>query len=148
MEGLLEKHSGELLIIALALLLMATLLLLVPQLLRASQRSTELRSAEHMKALEKGQTLPPFDVRSRAAGRTAALVPMVAVISAATVTCFLVAYKSESLFSVAVAAWGAAGLVSLAAVTGGVALMGRLAQLDSGVEEDQLDEEEQEGSFR
>ena len=68
------------------------------------------------------------------------LVPIVTVISAATVTCFLVAYRSEQVFAVALAVWAVAGVVSLAAITGGVALMGRLAQLHSGL--DELDEEE------
>jgi hypothetical protein len=68
------------------------------------------------------------------------LVPMVVVISAATVTCFLAAYRSEQVFSVALPVWTVAGIVSLAAITGGVALLGRLAQLQSGVdEEDDLD---------
>jgi len=57
------------------------------------------------------------------------------VISAATVTCFLVAYRNEQVFSVALAVWAVAGVVSLAAITGGVALMGRLAQLESGIDE-------------
>ena len=62
-----------------------------------------------------------------------ALVPMVVVCAAATVTCFLVAYKPDYLFAVSVAVWAVAGVVSLAAITGGVALMGRLAQLDAGL---------------
>jgi hypothetical protein len=62
---------------------------------------------------------------------------MVVIISAATVTCFLVAYKSESLFQVTLAVWVVAGVVSLAAITGGVALIGRLAQLQSGVGEEE-----------
>jgi hypothetical protein len=64
------------------------------------------------------------------------LVPMVVIISAATVTCFLVAYKSDNLFAVTLAVWCVAGVVSLAAITGGVALIGRLAQLTSGEEEE------------
>jgi hypothetical protein len=140
MELFLEKHSGELLIFVLAILLVATLLIVVPQLLRHQHRMNEMRHTEHLKAIEAGQSLPPLDVRSRMAGRTAALVPMVSVISAATVTSFLVAYRSEALFSVTVAVWAVAGLVGLAAVTGGVALLGRLAQLETG----QADEEEEE----
>jgi hypothetical protein len=62
----------------------------------------------------------------------------VAVISAAAVTCFLAANSREEVFSVSLAVWCVAGLVSLAAITGGVALLGRLAQLQSGIEE--LDE--------
>ena len=130
MEALLEKHSSELVILALAVLILGTLLILVPQLLRAQQRAQEQRHAERMKALEQGLPAPPIDDRARAAGRTASLVPMVVVISAGTVTCFLVAYRSESLFSVAIAIWSVAGVVCLAAITGGVALLGRLTQTD------------------
>jgi len=130
MEALLEKHSSELVILALAVLILGTLLILVPQLLRSQQRAQEQRHAERMKALEQGLPAPPIDDRARAAGRTASLVPMVVVISAGTVTCFLVAYRSESLFSVAIAIWSVAGVVCLAAITGGVALLGRLTQTD------------------
>jgi len=139
MDPFLEKHSGELLILVLAAIVAGTLLVVVPQLLRYSQRANELRHAEHLKAVECGQKLPPFDVRSRAVGRATTLVPMVALISAGTVTCFLVAYRSEALFSVTVVVWAAAALVSLAAVTGGVALMGRMAQLDAGVPDEAHD---------
>ena len=45
-----------------------------------------------------------------------------------------------SVFSVTLAAWTVSGVISLAAITGGVALMGRLAQLSS-VEEQPEDEE-------
>jgi hypothetical protein len=93
---------------------------------------------EHMKALEQGILLPSDDEPSRMAGRTAMLVPMVVVICAGAVTCFLVAYRCDQVFSVALAVWSVAGLVSLAAITGGVALLGRLAQLQSGL--DDLDE--------
>ena len=142
METYLEKHSGELLIFVMAILLVATLLIVVPQLLRHNHKTSEMRHTEHLKALECGQSLPPYDVKSRMAGRTAALVPMVSVICAATVTSFLVAYRSESLFSVTVAVWAVAGLVSLAAVTGGVALLGRLAAIDAGLEDEESEEEE------
>jgi hypothetical protein len=90
-----------------------------------------------MKTLENGLQPAIADERSRAAGRVASLVPTVAIISAATVTCFLVAYSSEHLFAVSLAVWCVAGLVALAAITGGVALMGRLAQLSSGKEEEE-----------
>src|SRR5205814_4549317 len=131
MEILLQQHSGELTILMLAALILGTLLIVVPQLLRASQRTQEMQHAEHMKALENGQTLPPIEPpRMRAAGRTTALVPMVVCCAAATVTCFLATYKSEQVFAVTVTVWAVTGLVSLAAITGGVALMGRLAQLD------------------
>jgi hypothetical protein len=140
MDVFIEKHSNELMILMLAAFVLGTLLVLVPQLLRSHARTQEQMHAEHLRALEAGQQLPKFDVRSRAAGRTTALVPMIAVISAAGVTCFLVAYKSEYLFAVTVTVWAVAGVVSLAAITGGVALLGRLAQLDAGVPDEDEDE--------
>jgi hypothetical protein len=66
---------------------------------------------------------------------------MVVMISAGTVTSFLVVYKSDQVFAVALAVWVVAGVVSLAAITGGVALMGRIALLQAG-ESDERDEEE------
>jgi hypothetical protein len=134
--SLWDTHSGELLILILFALLVVALVILVPQLLRANLRKSELGHAEHLKALEQGIPLDRPDDASVMAGRTALLVPMVAVISASTVTCFLVAYRSESIFSVALAAWAVAGIVSLAAITGGVALIGRIAQLRSGEEDE------------
>jgi hypothetical protein len=133
----IQPDSGELLILILSFLVLGTLLFLVPRLLNAHQRVQEMQHDEHIRALDKGQTVPPIDERSRAAGRTAMLVPIVAIISAATVTCFLVAYKSEHLFAVSLAVWSVAGVVSLAAITGGVALLGRLAQLSSGLEDEE-----------
>lgn len=146
MEAFWERHSGELMMLAMAAMVLGTLLVLVPKLLRYAVSNQQLRHDEHIKAVEAGQPLPPFDVRSRVAGRTTALVPMVAVISAATVTCFLVAYKSEYLFSVAVAVWAVVGVVSLAAITGGVALMGRLAQIEAGLPDEEFGEDEAEKS--
>jgi hypothetical protein len=137
MDAFLEKHSGELLILILAAMVTITLLIVVPQLLRVKKQALEQRHSEHLTSLEKGRPLPPPDDRSRAAGQTAGLVPMVVIVSAATVSCFLVAFKSESLFAVALTAWCVAGIVSLAAITGGVALLGRLAQLESGHPEDE-----------
>lgn len=128
---LFEKHSSEVLVFLLTSLVLGTLLVLVPQLLRAHQRTLEQRHTERMKTLEKGLPVSPIDERARAAGRTSSLVPMVTVCSAATVTCFLVAYRSESLLSVTIAVWSVAGVICLAAVTGGVALLGRLAQVDA-----------------
>jgi hypothetical protein len=136
-DGFLEKHISDLMIVTLSAMILGTLLILVPKLLRAHARTQEMLHAEHLKALENGQPLPPFDVRSRAAGRTAALVPMIAVCAAAAVTCFLVVYKPDYLFAVSVAVWAVAGIVSLAAITGGVALLGRLAQLDAGVPDEE-----------
>src|SRR5262245_52634909 len=131
-DGFIEKHFGEMLILILAALVLGTLLILVPQMLRASYRARELQHAENMRALEQGQTLPPVDERARAAARTAYLVPIIVVISAGTVTCFLVSFKSDHEFAVSLTVWCVAGVVGLASITGGVALMGRLAQLGTG----------------
>ena len=141
MDVFVEKHSNELMILLLTALVLGTLLVLVPQLLRANARAQDNMHQEHLRALEAGQLLPRYDVRSRAAGRTTALVPMIAVCAAAAVTCFLVAYKSEYLFAVTVTVWSVAAIVSLAAITGGVALLGRLAQLDAGLPDDEEAEE-------
>jgi hypothetical protein len=138
----LDAHSGELTILVLAAMILGALLVLVPQLLRVHQRALDLQHEERLRALERGEVLPRTDERSAYAGRTAALVPMVTVCAAGTVTCFLAAYKYDNLFSVALAVWSVAGVVSLAAITGGVALMGRIAQLHSGVSEEQEEEEE------
>ncbi len=136
MEAFLEKYGGQLTTLLLTVMLLGTLLAVVPQLLRMRQHHRELDHAEQMKALEKGLVLPRTDDQTRAAGRTASLVPMVVVCAAATVTCFLAANKSDSLFSVGLTVWAVAGVVSLAAITGGVALVGRLAQLRSGEDDD------------
>jgi hypothetical protein len=131
-----DSHSGELLILILFALLVTSLIILVPQLLKAHLRKAEMEHAEHLKALEQGMPLPVPDEASRLAGRTALLVPMVVVIAAGTVTCFLVAYRSDQIFSVSLAAWSVAGIVSLAAITGGVALIGRVAQLRAGEDDE------------
>ncbi len=141
-KGFLELHSGELTILLLGAMVLVTLLILVPQLLRSQQRSNERLHEERMRALEQGEVMPRVDERSVYAGRTAALVPMVTVIAAGTVTCFLAATHYENLFSVALAVWSVAGVVSLAAITGGVALMGRIAQLHAGIPEEQEEDEE------
>jgi Na+/melibiose symporter-like transporter len=138
MESFLDKHSGELVIVMLCILLLGTLMVVVPQLLRAHMRKSEMAHQEHMKALENGLTLPLEDDRSRVAGRMALLVPMVVLISAGTVTCFLAAYRNqEQVFAVSLAVWVVAGVVSLAAITGGVALIGRLAQLQAGEKDEE-----------
>jgi hypothetical protein len=136
----LESHSGELTILVLGAMILGAVLVLVPQLLRVQQRALEQQHEEQMRALEQGQVLPRTDERSKFAGRTAALVPMVVVCAAGTVTCFLAAYKCENLFSVSLAVWSVAGVVSLAAITGGVALMGRIAQLHAGIFEEEEEE--------
>ena len=145
-----KDHSGELVILSLTCLILATLLVVVPQLLRANMRKLEMWHEERLRAIEKGLPLPPDDDRSRLAGRTAMLVPMVVMIAAATVTSFLVVYKSENLFAVALSIWVVAGVVSLAALTGGVALIGRLAQIQAGEKDDDEveDEETEESSYR
>jgi hypothetical protein len=145
-DTLIKSYSGELMILILVVLVVITLVILVPQLLRANLRKNEMLHEEHLKALDQGLLIPAGDEASRAAGRTALLVPMVVVISAGAVTCFLVAYRSEHIFSVSLAVWSVAGLVSLAAITGGVALLGRLAQLQSGLED--LDEEPPENPLK
>jgi hypothetical protein len=140
MEELLKRHSGELMLLVLFILVVATLIVLVPQLLRAHLRKVEMQHTENLKALDQGHAVPSADDASRVAGRTAMLVPMVVMIVAATVTCFLVAYRCEQIFSVSLAVWCVAGIVSLAAITGGVALIGRLAQLRSGEEDEDTPE--------
>jgi uncharacterized membrane protein YbhN (UPF0104 family) len=136
-KSFVELHSGALTILVLSTLVLGTLLILVPQLLRAHQRTLEMQHTERMRALEQGLSVPAFDERSRATGRVALMVPTIVLCAAATVTCFLVAYGSENLFAVTLGVWCVAGVVALAAITGGVALMGRLAQLSSGEEDEE-----------
>jgi hypothetical protein len=136
-EEFFVAHSRELMILVLTVLVLTTLIILVPQLLRAHLRKAEMLHTEHLRALEQGQPLPPSDEAARAAGRTAMLVPMVVMITSGTVTCFLVVCRNEQLFAVTLAIWCVAGIVSLAAITGGVALLGRLAQLQAGEAEDE-----------
>jgi hypothetical protein len=136
----LETHIRELTILVLSALVLGTVLLLVPRLLRVRLQWLQMQHDEHMKALEQGIVTTRPDDRSVAAGRTAFLVPMVVVIAAGTVTCFLAAYGHDNLLWVVLVVWSVAGVVSLAAITGGVALMGRLAQLDEGEEDEELPE--------
>jgi hypothetical protein len=139
MDDFIAANSGHVMILVMLAILVITLIIVVPQLLRAHLRKVEMMHEENMRALENGQIVKPVDERSKVAGRTALLVPMVVIISAATVTCFLVAYKpAEQVFTVTLAVWVVAGIVSLAAITGGVALVGRLAQLQSGQEDDDV----------
>ena len=140
-----EAHSSELTILILSGLVLGTLLLLTPRLLRTRMHSLEMEHQERMKALEQGLIPPMYDHRSVAAGRTAFLVPMVVFITAGTVTCFLTAYRDEHLFHVTLAVWSVACIVSLAAITGGVALMGRLAQLDESEGEEEVPKNPLEG---
>ncbi len=143
LPGFVHGHSSELVILTLFTILVITLIILVPQLLRAHLRRHEMVHEEHMTSLEKGYQICPSDERSRLAARMALLVPMVVLITAGTVTCFLTAYHSEYLFTVSLAVWVVGGVVSLAAITGGVALIGRLAQLQSGNGDDDEDEPSQ-----
>lgn len=133
----LERNTGALTILILCFLVLLTLLILVPQLLRSHQRGLEMQHLERMRTLEQGQVPVTFDPRSHAAGRIALLVPMVVICAAATVTCFLVAYKMDNLFAVSLAVWCVAGVIALAAITAGVALLGRLAQFDSGMSDEE-----------
>ena len=137
-----EKHSATIMLLAMIVMGLTTLLILVPRLLRARQQRLELQHIERLKCLELGQMPPHPDERSIAAGRTASLVPMVVICAASAVTCFLAAYRPDQVFAIGVATWCVSGAVSLAAITGGVALMGRLAHLNAGVEEE-TDEEPQ-----
>jgi hypothetical protein len=139
MPDILDTHSKELTLIALIVLVLATLMVIVPQLLRAHMRKMEMLHAENLKMIEAGIKLPMTDDRSRLAGRMALLVPMVVMITAGAVTSFLAIYGSEHIFPVSLGVWVVAGVVSLAAITGGVALVGRLAHLDDE-EFDEADE--------
>src|SRR4051812_46617967 len=94
---LLQEHSGEVLILLLSSLILVSLLLLMPFLLRHNRVKSEMRHKEHMQALEKGQVLPADDDRARVAGRTALFVPIVVMLAAAGVTCFLVSTHTENL---------------------------------------------------
>src|SRR6266852_6010884 len=100
LNELIKEHSGELVILTLTCLLHGTLMVVVPQLLRMHVRKMELAHEERLKSIEKGLPLPPDDHRGSLAGRIALLVPMVVMIAAATVSSFLVMYKSENLFAV------------------------------------------------
>src|SRR5262249_19304245 len=144
MPPFLERYSSEVAIVMLGAMVMATLLVLVPKILRNQQKIHDDRHAESRQRLAKGLPLPSDDHRTRAAGRTASLVPIVTVIVAGTVTCFLVAFRSDSLLSVTIAVWSVAGVVCLAAITGGVALLGRLAHVDFEEEDEKDNEKEKE----
>jgi hypothetical protein len=131
MADFVANCSNELLILLLVAMVLVTLIIIVPQLLKAHQRVQEMRHAERLRSLEAHIPVPPPNDALRTAGRIAVLVPSVALIVAGVVTCFLVVYRSDYVLAVTIAAWCAAGLVSLAAITGGVALVGRLAHLDA-----------------
>src|SRR5262245_34213893 len=140
MDEIFRAYHTEFLILVVLTIIVLTLMVLVPQLLRAHLRKAEMQHEENMRALENGQPIAPVDERTRMAGRTVLLVPMVVMISAATVTCFIGAYKSDNVFTVSLAVWVVAGVVSLAAITGGVALIGRLAQLHAEEQDEEVPE--------
>ena len=144
----IKDHSGEIVILALVLFVLLTLLIALPQLLRMNMRKAEMWHEQRMKSLEQGLPLPPEDDRARMGGRTAVLVPIFTIVSTATVTSFLVVYKSDTLFPVSLSIWIVAGVVSLAAITGGVALIGRLAALQTDEVEDVDEEDPAEHSYR
>jgi hypothetical protein len=144
-KDFIERNIASLTILVITGMGFLTLLLLVPRLLRARQQKLELQHAERMKALDLGQVLPHPDENSIAAGRTASLVPMVVICATAAVTCFLAVYRPDNFFGVGLAAWSVSGAVSLAAITGGVALMGRLAQLHSGIGDEEDEEADEIG---
>ena len=56
-----DAHSGEILILILASLVLGTLVILVPRLLQSHHRVVEMQHAERIKALEKGHPIPPID---------------------------------------------------------------------------------------
>ena len=141
MAAFLEAHSGEVTIVILVLMVLGTLMVIVPQLLRAHLHKAGLAHQERIKALELSQPLPIDDDRNRMAARLALLVPMVVMIAAGTVTSFVVVKGSQEVFTVSLAIWIVAGVVSLAAITGGLALLGRLANLESEAEEEEFSEE-------
>jgi len=140
MEPFIQQHSSDLMILVLSVLFFTALLILVPQLLRAQRQIEEWRHEEHMLSLEKGFPLPETDKRSIFAGRTAVLVPMAAICTSGTVTCFLSAYRSEIVFSVSLSVWAVAGVISLAAITAGMTLLGRLDQVSNGEMQDAFSE--------
>lgn len=143
LDWYVQQNGPGILILILTAMMLVGLLILIPQLLRSHQRDMELQHNERMKALEAGQILPQENVLRRAAGRTAVLVPAITVCAASTVTCYLVVYKSPGdLMALVLTVWCVSGVVSLAAITAGVALMGRLAHLDDPMDELHREQEE------
>jgi hypothetical protein len=134
---LLQSHSGEVLILLLTCVVVLTVLIVLPLVMRQNLRKAEMIHHEHMQALEKGLTVPVDDDRARVAGRTALFVPMVVMLAAAAVTCFLVSAHADNLFAISLAVWVVAGVVSVTAITGGVALIGRLAQIQARQEDEE-----------
>src|ERR1700738_2266225 len=138
---LLQEHSGEVLILALTVVIVLALLAILPFVLRLNHRKAEMRHRENLQSIEKGVPVTVEDDRARAAGRTALYVPMVVMLAAAAVTCFLISsHAVEHLFAVSLAVWVVAGVVSLTAITGGVALIGRLAQIQARQDDDDAEE--------
>src|SRR5690242_17387897 len=81
----IDRNTGAITMLVLSFLVLVTLLILVPQLLRWHQRALEMQHLERMRTLEQGQVPNADDPRSVAAGRIAVLVPMVVICAAATV---------------------------------------------------------------
>jgi uncharacterized membrane protein len=135
-EVYLQQYSGGIIALVLTAMVLLGLLILIPQVLRSHQRTAELQHTERMKALEAGQKLPQENALRNAAGRTAVIVPAISVCAAAAVTCYMVVNKSDNVIALALTVWIVTGAISLAAITAGVALMGRLAQLDEPMEEE------------
>lgn len=140
MKDFVEQHSGELTVLILTGMIVLAVLIIIPQLLRAQQKIWDILHTENMKALEKGLPIERPDLRTSAAGRTAYLVPIFVMCTAGVVTCFLVAYRPDSLFSTSLTIWIVAGVVSLAASTGGVTLLGRLASLHAGLPDEEMED--------
>jgi hypothetical protein len=67
-ELFLEKHSAEITIVILCAMVLGTLLILVPQLLRANHQTQEMFHTQRMKALDQGHKLASTDDRTWAAG--------------------------------------------------------------------------------
>ena len=125
MAAFIETHSGELTILALILMVLATLMVIVPQLLRANLRKAEMAHLEHLKALEQGRPIPLDDNRSRMAARLALLVPMVVMI-AAYILIFIVMLIFGLIFGAALGGAGAfsPGALESGAVGGGALFVG------------------------
>ena len=101
----------------------------MPQLLRFNHHTQEFQHEEHMKALEQGQPLPRARYEIGGSGSNSRAGANGGHVRGRHRDLLSEAYKTDSFFGIALTVWAVAGVVSLAAITGGVALMGRLAQL-------------------
>lgn len=134
----LESHGDQVVVLLLFLGALIATFVILPQVLSVHRRKLEMAHEENMKALECNIPVPQTDNATKLAGRATMAVPVVVIITAGIVTAFMTVYRSEALFSVALAVWTVCGVVSLAAITGGVALIGRLAQLKTGDEDEMV----------